>query len=92
MERICSRKRDIFQLKVFFRKSGYPQDLVNKETNKEAQTYSLGCAKTSERNLPGNGGTGVPLVIKQSPFPERYGQVIRKSLYFLQRNEAVQSF
>lgn len=45
---------------------------MNKETNEKTQTSSLGCVKTSERNIPGNGGTGVPLVIEQSQFPNRY--------------------
>ena len=45
---------------------------MNKETNEKIQTSSLGCVKTSERNIPGNGGIGVPLVIEQSQFPNRY--------------------
>lgn len=54
---------------------------MSKETNEKTQTTSLGCTKTSERNVPGNGGTGVPLVIEQSQFPNRYWQVIRKILF-----------
>ena len=39
------------------------------------KTPLLGRSKTSEKNGPGNGGTGVPLVVKYNPFLSCLGQV-----------------
>ena len=56
--------------------------MINKETKKALESPSLGCSKTSERSVSGNGGTGVPLVVNYNPTFCRFAQVIRKSLFF----------
>ena len=59
---------------------GYLEDMVNQETKTTLETPSLGCSKTSKRSVPGNGGTGVILVVNYNPFLSCLGQVISKKL------------
>ena len=61
--------------------------MVNRETKRALEVPSLGCPNATERNLPGNDGTRVPLVIKQNPFRSRAGQVIQKNLCFTHQDE-----
>ena len=56
--------------------------MVNKETKRTLEIPSLGCSKTSERSISGNGGTGVPLVANYNPVLCHLGQVIRKNVLF----------
>ena len=63
--------------------------MVNKETKMVLESLSLGCSKTSESSLSGNGGTGVPLVVYYGPIRCHLGHVIRKNLCFLYRDEEV---
>ena len=49
----------------------------------------LGHSKTSERNVPGNSGTGVPLVVNYNSFLSRLGQVIIKNFCFRYQDEEV---
>ena len=59
MRRTCPKRGDLVanveKLKDWFSESGYPQDIVNKDTNRALETPSLGCSKTSERSVPSNG-------------------------------------
>ena len=52
-------------------------------TKMALETSSLGRSKTSERSVPGNGGTGVPLAINRNTFLSRLGQVMRENICFL---------
>ena len=89
MRRTCSKRSDLVvkKLKDWFRERGYPEDMVSKDTKRAFETPSLGSSKTSERNVPENGGTRVPLVVNYNPFLSRLGQVILKKLCFLYQNE-----
>ena len=72
MRRICSKRSDLVanveELKDWFRESGFPEDMVNKEAKRALETPSLGRSKTSERSVPSNSRTGVPLVFNYNPF------------------------
>ena len=61
MRRICSKRSDLVanvrKLKDWLRERGYPEDMVNKKTKRAPETPSLGYSKTSDRSLPGSGGT-----------------------------------
>ena len=87
MRKICSKRNDLVtndrKLKCCFRERGDPEDVVNKETKMALETSSLGRSKTSERSVPGNGGTGVPLAINRNTFLSRLGQVMRENICFL---------
>ena len=87
MRRICSKKGDLVvnlrKLKDWFKERGYPEDMVNKKTERALESPSLGQSKASERSVLGNHGTGVPLVVNCNPILCRLGQVIRKNLCFL---------
>ena len=50
-------------LKGCFKETGYPEDVVHKETKRVLGISSLGCSKTSKGGVSGNGGTWVPLVV-----------------------------
>ena len=67
MRRILSMRSDLVanvkKLKDWFTERGYIEDMVNKETKRALETSSLGHFKTSERSAPGNGETGLPLVV-----------------------------
>ena len=93
MSRICSKKSDLVanvrKLKDWFKERGYQEDMVNKETKRTLESPSLGCSKTSERSVSGNGGTGVPLVVNYNPIPCCLGQVRRKNLRFLYQDKKV---
>ena len=93
MRRIGSKKSDLVanvrKLKDWFRESSYPEDMVNKETKRTLQSPSLGCSKTSERSVSGNGGTEVRLVVNFNPIFYLLGQVICKNLCFLYQDEEV---
>ena len=93
MRRICSRKSylvaNVRKLKDWFKERGYTEDMVNKETKRVLESPSIRCSKTSERSVSGNGGTGVPLVVKYNPILYCLGQVIHKNLSFLYQDEEV---
>ena len=93
MKRICSQRSDLVanvrRFKDWFRETGYPEDNVNKETKREIKTPSLDLSKTSERTAPGNGGTGVPLLVSYNPFLSRLGQVICENVCFLYQDKEV---
>ena len=86
MRRICSKKSDLLanvrKLKDWFRERDYPEEMVNKETKRALGKLSLGCSKTSERSVSGNGATGVPLVVNFNPILCRLRQVIHKIYLF----------
>ena len=56
--------------------------MVNKETKRTLEIPLLGCSKTSERSVSGNGGAWVPLVANYNPVLCHLGQVIRKNVLF----------
>ena len=93
MRRIGSKKSDLVatvrKLKDWFRESSYPENMVNKETKRALESPSLGCSKTSERSVSGNGGTEVCLVVNFNPIFYLLGQVICKNLCFLYQDEEV---
>ena len=67
--------------------------MVYKETKRALENPSLGRSKTSERNILGNGGTGLSLVVNDNPILCCLGQVIRKDLFLLyQHGEVKQVF
>ena len=93
MGRICCKKIDLVanvrNLKYWFKERGYPEDMVNKETKKALESPPLGCSKTSERSVSGNGETGVALVVNYNPILCGLGQVILKNICFLYQDEDV---
>ena len=93
MRRICSKKGDLVanlrKLKDWFKERGYPEDMVNKKTERALESPSLGQSKASERSALGNDRTEVPLVVNCNPILCRLGQVIRKNLCFLYQDEEV---
>ena len=86
MRRICSKKSDIVdnvgKLKDWFKERDYPEHMVNKETKTALESPALGRSKTSKRDVSGNCGTGVPLVVNYNPVLCPLGKVIRKNLFF----------
>ena len=92
MRRICFSRSDLVAnvKSLRFKERHYPEDMVNKETNKAPETPLLGRLKTIERSVPGNGGTWIPLVINNNPFLSLLGQVIQKNLCFLYQDEEVE--
>ena len=97
MIKICSKKKDIVanvtKPKDWFKERGYPENMFNKETETALENPSLGRSKTSERNILGNGGTGLSLVVNDNPILRCLGQVICKDLFLLhQHGEVKQVF
>ena len=63
--------------------------MVNKETKRALESPSLGRSKTSERNVSGNGGTGISLVVYYNPIFCCLGNVICQNLCSLHQDEEV---
>ena len=74
-------------LESCFKEGGYPDDMVNKETNSAGESPLLGRSKAFERSAPDNCGTGVLLFVNCNPVLCRLGQVICKNLCFLYEDE-----
>ena len=76
-------------LEKWFRETGYPEEIVNKET-KQALESSLGSSNNKTKNITQDDRQkGVPLVVTYNAFLCHLDQTIRKNLFLLYQDEEV---